>query len=230
MSADPVEIRTTVLDADPAAVPDEDETSPGPTDAEVAPLRVCVVCAGNICRSPMAEIVLRAKLAAAGLGGQVVVDSAGTGPWQVGRTASDGARRALTLRGYDTAHRARQFDPAWFAERDLVLALDVWNARDLRRVAPDAESAAKVSMLGAFANDEPGPGGGDLGDREEWSVPDPYGLPDRAFKHALDLIERASDGLVRALQDGRIDRPAGDIKMDFETIQRSRGATPADLP
>ena len=48
------------------------------------PYRICVVCSGNICRSPIGEIVLREKLRDAGLGDRVVVDSAGTGGWHVG--------------------------------------------------------------------------------------------------------------------------------------------------
>jgi protein-tyrosine phosphatase len=149
----------------------------------------------------MAEIVLRAKVADAGLDDRVVVDSAGTGGWHVGSPASSGARRALARRGYATDHTARQFDAAWYPERDLVLALDTSNARDLRRIAPDAESADKVRMLGAFADDAARAAGDDYpGDREEWAVPDPYGLPDEAFEHALDLVERAAEGFVAALR------------------------------
>ena len=66
-----------------------------------APYRVCLVCLGNICRSPMAETVLRAELAAAGLDGAVVVDSAGTGDWHVGDAMDPGARAALASRGFD---------------------------------------------------------------------------------------------------------------------------------
>src|SRR5689334_23504555 len=78
-----------------------------------APYRVCLVCLGNICRSPMAETVLRAELTAAGLDGAVVVDSAGTGDWHVGDTMDPDARKALAGRGLDgSAHRARPFEPS----------------------------------------------------------------------------------------------------------------------
>ena len=103
-----------------------------------APYRVCLVCLGNICRSPMAETVLRAELAAAGLDGAVVVDSAGTGDWHVGDAMDPGARAALASRGFDgSAHRARQFQPSWLARRDLILAMDARNLADLRRMARD---------------------------------------------------------------------------------------------
>src|SRR5215469_7061664 len=97
---------------------------PPPRDAS-GPYRVCFVCLGNICRSPMAEVVARAQLAEAGLAGRVVVDSAGTGDWHVGARMHQGASGQLAKRGFDgSAHRARQFHGSWLAERDLVLAMD----------------------------------------------------------------------------------------------------------
>ena len=150
-------------------------------------LRVCVVCAGNICRSPMAEAVLRAKLEEAGLGDRVTVDSAGTGDWHVGRAAHARSTAALVRRGYRLNHRARQFAPAWFGERDLVLALDTDNFNDLAALAPGNLPAGRLRMLRVD-------GSADHGDRGD--VPDPYGLDDHAYDHALDLIERACDTLV----------------------------------
>ena len=105
-----------------------------------APYRVCLVCLGNICRSPMAETVLRAEVAAAGLDGAVVVDSAGTGDWHVGDPMDPDARKALARRGHDgpgpKTHRARQFEPSWLSRYDLILAMDSRNLADLRRMAP----------------------------------------------------------------------------------------------
>ena len=87
--------------------------------------RICMVCTGNICRSPMAEVVLRDLVERAGLGGKVVVTSAGTGEWHVGEHADPRTVAALEARGYDgSAHRARQFDASWFDDLDLVIALD----------------------------------------------------------------------------------------------------------
>jgi protein-tyrosine phosphatase len=151
------------------------------------PVRVCVVCAGNICRSPMAEAVLRAKLDAAGLGHRVVVDSAGTGNWHVGSPAHARSTAALRRRGYRLDHSARQFLPSWFSERDLVLALDVDNLDDLTRMAPRDLPAGRLRMLRVDWSAEHGDDGG---------VPDPYGLDDGAYDHALDLIEAACDALV----------------------------------
>ena len=116
-----------------------------------APYRVCLVCLGNICRSPMAETVLRAELTAAGLEGAVVVDSAGTGDWHVGDAMDPGARAALARRGYDgsnpEAHRARQFQPSWLARRDLILAMDARNLADLRRMA-GTQDTDRIRLFG----------------------------------------------------------------------------------
>jgi protein-tyrosine phosphatase len=141
----------------------------------------------------MAEVVLKDMLAAAGLADQVAVDSAGTGAWHLGSAASTGAQGALARHGYRSAHVARQFDPAWFAERDLVLALDAQNAADLRRLAPDSAARAKVMMLGAYV------AGSEALDDDAVSVPDPYGGTDPDFDAALGLIERACAGFVARL-------------------------------
>ena len=95
--------------------------------------RLEVVCSGNICRSPIGEVVLRAKLAEAGID-DVQVTSSGTGRWHVGDPMDPRAAAALRRRGYDgSAHRAREFRPAWFAERDLVLAMDSGHLSALTR-------------------------------------------------------------------------------------------------
>jgi protein-tyrosine phosphatase len=154
------------------------------------PYRVCLVCMGNICRSPMAEAVLRAQLAEAGLGEQVVVDSAGTGGWHVGDDADPQALATLRARGYDLTHAARRFDPAWFAERDLILALDRDNVRALRRLAPDAATAERIRLLRSY----------DPEARGDLDVPDPYYAEAEVFEHVLDLVERACRGLVAELR------------------------------
>lgn len=97
------------------------------------PFRVIFVCTGNICRSPMAEVVLRALSAQNGLGARVVSRSAGTGDWHVGERADGRTLDALSRRGLDGSHhRARQFSAAAFSENDLIVALDRTHERILR--------------------------------------------------------------------------------------------------
>jgi len=154
------------------------------------PYRICLVCMGNICRSPMAEAVLRAELDDAGLTGAVAVDSAGTGGWHIGDPMDPRARVALAERGYDgSGHRARRFDPDWFAERDLILAMDEDNLADLRAMAPDPETAARIRLFRSYdptANDDA-------------TVPDPYYGGEDGFAYVLDLIESAAKALVATL-------------------------------
>jgi protein-tyrosine phosphatase len=158
-----------------------------------SPFRVCLVCMGNICRSPMAEAVLRARLADAGLAGRVEVSSAGTGDWHVGDDADPRARAVLTEAGYALEHRARQFRPEWFARYDLVVALDAANLDDLRRLAPDPETAAAVRLLRAYDPAAEGLPESGLG------VPDPYYGGADGFPHVLALVEAACEGLVAHL-------------------------------
>ena len=153
------------------------------------PYRVCLVCLGNICRSPMAAAVLREQLRAAGLDGAVEVDSAGTGDWHVGNGADRRARAALRNRGYPDNHTARQFAHGWFAERDLVLAMDSANLRDLRGLAPDAGTADRVRLLLSY-DPQAGP---------DLDVPDPYYGGRDGFEHVLDMLERACAVLVTEL-------------------------------
>ena len=139
----------------------------------------------------MAEVVLRAHLEAVGLAGQVLVDSAGTGDWHVGQQMNSRARAQLARRGYDgEAHRARQFTASWFAERDLVLAMDSDN---LRNLAPLSQTTPDTPSRLALFGDAAGLSGAD--------VPDPYGGNPVEFARVLDLLESAIPVLVAELQD-----------------------------
>jgi peptidoglycan/LPS O-acetylase OafA/YrhL/protein-tyrosine-phosphatase len=154
------------------------------------PYRVCLVCLGNICRSPMAETVLRAALAEAGLDGAVQVDSAGTGDWHLGEPMHPPARAALARRGYDgSAHRARQVEPSWLAGRDLVLAMDARNLAALRRMAGPA-GRDRIRLFGEA-------GGLPAGTE----IPDPYGGDDAGFDHVLDLLSAAAPVLAARLSE-----------------------------
>jgi protein-tyrosine phosphatase len=157
-----------------------------------APYRVCLVCLGNICRSPMAETVLRAELAAAGLDGAVVVDSAGTGDWHVGDAMDPEARSALASRGHDGSgpktHRARQFEPSWLSRYDLILAMDTRNLVDLRRMARGSADADRIRLFGKA---------GGLGDTSD--IPDPWGGGPDEFGQVLDLLGAAAPVIAARL-------------------------------
>ena len=144
------------------------------------PPRILFVCLGNICRSPTAEAVMRA------LAPGVMVDSAGTSDWHIGDPPYGPAIEAARRRGYDmSALRARQVVADDFRTFDLVLAMDEKNLANLRALAPE-DGRATLRLFLDFAP-ETGVS----------HVPDPYYTRD--FDGALDLIEAAARGLLRAL-------------------------------
>ena len=157
--------------------------------------RICFVCTGNICRSPMAEVVMRRLVLDAGQDGAVEVDSAGTGSWHVGDGADRRAVTTLADAGYDgSGHRARVFDRRWFAERDLVVALDRGHQRELHALAAADDERGKVVLLRSFAD---GTGGSDL------DVADPYYGGRDDFLAVLEQVETACRVLlVRLARDG----------------------------
>ena len=158
--------------------------------------RITAVCLGNICRSPIAEAVIRDRVNAAGLGDVVVVDSAGTGDWHLGHGADPRSLSTLAANSYDlTGHTARQINRGWFAELDLVLAMDSENFRNLQVMAAQAGVDADLHMLRAFD-----PALAHLSaPHPELDVPDPYYGGDDGFDDVLAMIERASDGLITQL-------------------------------
>lgn len=157
----------------------------------MAQIRVLTVCTGNICRSPMAEVVLRARLATAGLGSRVEVDSAGISGEERGNPIDVRAQRALRARGYPVPRRsARQVTPADVSGHDLVLAMTADHARSLRRIA-GSDAAADIRMMRSFDRAAPR----DVPDRE-LDIDDPWYGGARDFEVALDQIEAAADGVV----------------------------------
>jgi len=156
------------------------------------PAKVCFVCLGNICRSPMGPIVLRGKADKAGVADLLTLGSAGTSGWHVGEGADAGTRAALARRGYPTDHVARRFTSDEFDDWDLLLAMDVNNAYDLRDLAPRGSDPSKVRLLREF----------DPASSPNAQVPDPYGKGAAEFDHVLDLVEAACEGLLDRLVGG----------------------------
>lgn len=168
------------------ATPRRPRSAPG---AAGTPERlIAVVCLGNICRSPMAEVVLRDRLRAAGRD-DVETVSAGTGGWHVGEPMDPRAAATLREAGYDPdGHRAKQWPVGDVETYDLVLAMDATNLADLR----DLPGPAERTRL--FRDFDP-TGSGD--------VPDPYYGGDDGFREVLTMIERTSDAIVAALAPPR---------------------------
>ena len=162
---------------------------PEPRDAR-SPYAVALVCLGNICRSPTADVVLTRKLEDAGLDQDVLVSSSGTGPWHLDEPMDRRAAATLTSHGYDpSGHRAAQFDATWFDRHDLVLAMDHHNLHDLEAMARDEEDRSRLMLFRAF---DP-LADGDL------DVPDPFTGGQQDFETVLAIVERTCDALVSSL-------------------------------
>ena len=150
---------------------------------------IALVCLGNICRSPMAHVVLEARIREAGLTGLVEVASSGTGDWHVGDPMDRRAAATLAAAGYDASrHRARQFATTWHDEFDLVLAMDAQNLADLVSTG-STTGEGRVRLFRDF--DPVDPGG---------EVPDPYYGGDSGFEEVLTMVERTAAVIVAQLQ------------------------------
>jgi protein-tyrosine phosphatase len=158
---------------------------------EGRPYRIGLVCLGNICRSPMAEVVLAAKLRKAGLDDRITVASSGTGDWHIGEPMDRRAAAQLAAEGYDgSGHRAQQFDLDWFDSYDILLAMDDANAAELRRQAGDESDRRRIRLFRDF---DP------LATDADRAVPDPwYGSAD-GFADVFAIIDRTADGLIESL-------------------------------
>jgi protein-tyrosine phosphatase len=164
---------------------------------EHAPIRICFVCSGNICRSPTAEVVLVDLARRTGRDHLIEVDSAGMGGWHVDDDMDRRSRQTLVDAGYEVPlHRAKQFTAADFATRDLVVALDSGHLDALLELAaatPDPQrSEAKVVLL---RTSDP-----ELGDGEAPDVPDPYYGEGDGFAIVLGQVERSCEALLESVE------------------------------
>ena len=146
-------------------------------------MKILFVCLGNICRSPLAEGILKHKIIEQGLDWEV--DSAGTGHWHVGelpdRRSIDVAKRY----GVDiTYQRCRLFNKRDLKEYDLILVMDSSNYRDVLRHAESDEQREKVEFIMNFVHPS-----------ENRNVPDPY-WDDNGFDQVYKMLEQAADAII----------------------------------
>jgi protein-tyrosine phosphatase len=157
------------------------------------PYRIVFVCTGNICRSPMAEVITRSMAASTLLGDGTTLDShldvrsAGTGPWHEGEPMHPLAWAALVRAGYpDHRHIAHQISSAELGRIDLMVALDRRHQQTLRGLGADPD---RLALLRAF----------DAASGAAADVPDPYYGDDRVFDQCRDMIAAGCSGLVASL-------------------------------
>jgi len=169
-------------------------------------ITVMMVCTGNICRSPMAEIVLRERLVREGLDQHVRVDSTGVSDEEAGNPLDPRARRVLTSAGYTDhglhTHRARQIEPDDIESRDLILTMTTAHARAVRRLADRFAVPVPLDHVRMFRSFDPlAPQAANFQDEYLLDVADPWYGDARAFEECLAQVEAAMDGIVEHLRD-----------------------------
>ena len=148
---------------------------------------VLFICLGNICRSPTAEAVFKKRSTDAGL--SIWCDSAGTGGYHIGEPPDSRSAKVGRARGYSFAGQSsRKIETADFEAFDLVLAMDKQNLLALQDICP-AHFQHKLKLFLDYAPHT---------NADE--VPDPYYGAAGGFDHVIDLVEMASEGLIRALK------------------------------
>jgi protein-tyrosine phosphatase len=151
-------------------------------------IKVLFVCLGNICRSPMAEAVMRHKVKEAGLSDRIHVDSAGTGDWHIGKPPHEGTREILKQYNVDdTGMRARQVSGHDYSEFGYIIAMDDSNMRNLAALAPGAHKAEVKKLLDFVPA------------RNSGDVPDPYYTGN--FEEVYDMVEESCTSLLAYICD-----------------------------
>ncbi len=154
-------------------------------------MKILLVCLGNICRSPMAEGLLRDRAKQRGL--NIQTDSAGTIGAHAGEAPHPPAQAAMRRHGHDISDlRARQFRPDDFKHFDLLLAMDHGNLHDIRMLAPNADLSKKARAVMDFARGH--------NDRD---VPDPYWGGTGDYEHVYELLTDALEGVLNDVQGER---------------------------
>lgn len=151
-------------------------------------MRILMVCLGNICRSPMAEGVLRHL--AQQEERAIIIDSAGTGDYHIGEPPDPRAQAAMLRNGIDISElRARQFSAADFERFDLLLAMDADNLRNMLRLAPSEAHTRKARLIM------------DLDPTHKLrEVPDPYFGGNEGFDAVYSMLYRACTNLLNDVE------------------------------
>jgi len=149
------------------------------------PVKILMVCLGNICRSPLAEGILQSKLPR----DQFIVDSAGTGNWHVGKQPDSRSIAIAKLKSLDISkQKGRQFTTKDFESNDYIFVMDNSNYKDVIQLAPNQEAKSKVSLI---LND--------LFPNENVDVPDPYYGMEDGFSNVYGMLDEVCEIIAEKL-------------------------------
>jgi len=152
-------------------------------------MRILMVCLGNICRSPLAEGILKSKVSSG-----IVIDSAGTGNWHAGELPDERSIAIAKDNAIDiTDQRARPFSSQDFKNFDVIFAMDNSNYENIVAQATSEDDIAKVKLI----LNELYPG-------ENYDVPDPYYGGKSGFKNVFEMLDKACDVIVEKINAGRL--------------------------
>ncbi len=158
-------------------------------------MKILTLCLGNICRSPMAEGILRHLARERGIA--IATDSAGTNGYHIGQAPDPRAQAAMRKHGIDISDlRGRQFTADDLAEFDLILAMDSSNLRNVVRSTTNQDLAAKARLMMDFAPAHP-----------EREVPDPYYGGEEGFDQVYHMLVQACNGVLDRVENGKGIRP-----------------------
>jgi len=147
------------------------------------PIRVLFVCLGNICRSPLAEFIVRQRAIERGFSGRFHFASAGTGDWHIGHGADHRMSQTAAAHGVDMgSHRASQITRSRIDQWDWLVAMDQSNLNDLLSMGANAE---RTLMMRQFENE-----------KRRADVPDPYYGGEQGFEEVFELLSLNADALL----------------------------------
>lgn len=155
--------------------------------------RILFVCLGNICRSPAAEGIMQHLVESRGMQNDYLLDSAGTYGGHAGELPDNRMRIHARRRGYELTHRSRPISTSDFENFDLIVAMDDYNFRTIKNMAPTIEDECKVVKMVDFVENYP----------QYDCVPDPYYEGAQGFEIVLDLLEDGCNNLLDKLEADR---------------------------